>query len=67
MKRWILGTLQGSVGKEQLQDYLNEFVFRFNRRSSRSRGLLFYRLMELAVSSAPVPRKNIIPQHIVVG
>ena len=67
MKRWILGTLQGSVGKEHLQDYLNEFVFRFNRRSSRSQGLLFYRLLELAVSSAPVPRKNIIPQNIVVG
>lgn len=67
MKRWMLGTLQGSVGKEHLQDYLNEFVFRFNRRSSRSRGLLFYRLMEQAVSVSPVSRKDIIPQHIVVG
>jgi transposase-like protein len=67
MKRWILGTLQGSVGAEHLQDYLNEFTFRFNRRSSRSRGLLFHRLMELAVSAHPVFRKDIIPQHIVGG
>ena len=67
MKRWVLGTLQGSVGAAHLQDYLNEFIFRFNRRTSRSRGLLFYRLMELAVSASPVPRKEIMPQHIVGG
>jgi hypothetical protein len=49
-KRWLLGTHQGSVAYEDLPSYLNEFVFRFNRRTSRSRGLLFYRVLELAVS-----------------
>ena len=63
LKRWILGTLQGNVGGEHLQDYLNEFTFRFNRRSSKSRGLLFYRLAELVVATAPNPRSTIIPQH----
>ena len=62
LKRWILGTLQGNVGGEHLQDYLNEFTFRFNRRSSKSRGLLFYRLAELVVATAPNPRSTIIPQ-----
>ena len=37
-----------------LASYLNEFVFRFNRRTSRSRGMLFYRVMELAVGHEPV-------------
>ena len=54
IKRWILGTHQGSVQPDQLDFYLDEFVFRFNRRSSRSRGMLFYRLMEQAVRTAPV-------------
>ena len=44
LKRWLLGTHQGSVGPEHLDAYLNEFTFRFNRRRSRRRGLLFYRL-----------------------
>jgi transposase-like protein len=42
-KRWLLGTHQGAVDAAHLPSYLNEFVFRFNRRRSRSRGLLFYR------------------------
>ena len=62
LKRWILGTLQGNVGIGHLQDYLNEFTFRFNRRNSKSRGLLFYRLAELVVTTAPNPRSTIIPQ-----
>jgi hypothetical protein len=45
LKRWLLGTYQGGVSIRQLDFYLDEFVFRFNRRTSRSRGLLFYRLM----------------------
>jgi len=61
VKRWILGTLQGNVGACHLQDYLNEFTFRFNRRTSNSRGLLFYRLAELAVMASPVPRSAIVP------
>lgn len=56
LKRWILGTHQGSIGKDQLQAYLDEFVFRFNRRASRSRGLLFYRLLQQAVGHAPIPK-----------
>lgn len=43
VKRWILGTHQGSVQPDQLDFYLDEFVFRFNRRASRSRGILLYR------------------------
>lgn len=53
-KRWILSTHQGSFRDTHLQLYLDEFVFRFNRRNSRSRGMLFYRLMELAVAHDPV-------------
>ena len=49
LKRWLLGTHQGSVAAQHLDYYLDEFTFRFNRRRSRSRGLLFYRLMQLAV------------------
>ena len=64
LKRWILGTLQGSVGKEHMQDYLNEFVFRFNRRSSKARGMLFWRLMQIAVDCAPTTRRSIINTHI---
>jgi len=54
LKRWILGTHQGSVVPEHLQSYLEEFTFRFNRRTSRSRGLVFRRLLERAVSTGPV-------------
>ena len=53
-KRRLLGGLQGAVEPDHLADYRNEFVFRFNRRNSRSRGLLFYRVLELAVDRDPV-------------
>jgi len=46
VKRWLLGTYQGGIAKVHLPYYLDEFTFRFNRRKSRSRGLLFYRLLE---------------------
>ena len=52
VKRWLLGTHQGSVGDAHLPGYLNEFVFRFNRRRSRSRGLVFFRVLDLAVAHA---------------
>jgi transposase-like protein len=55
LKRWILGTLQGGIARQQLPYYLDEFTFRFNRRRSRTRGLLFYRLLEQAVHSGPTP------------
>lgn len=46
LKRWLLGTLHGSYEAKHLDAYLNEFVFRFNRRTSKARGLLFYRVLE---------------------
>ena len=52
-KRWLLGTHQGSVDDAHLASYLNEFVFRFNRRRSRSRGLVFYRVLELGGGARP--------------
>ena len=55
MKRWLLGTHQGAVRPQQLDDYLDEFSFRFNRRGSNHRGLLLYRLLEQAVQIDPVP------------
>ena len=54
LKRWILGTHQGAVSVEHLQSYLEEFTFRFNRRTSRSRGLVFRRLLEQAVITGPI-------------
>ena len=55
LKRWLLGTHQGAVSREHLDEYLNEFTFRFNRRTSRARGLLFYRLLSQAVQMNPAP------------
>ena len=60
LKRWLLGTHQGAVEKQHLDFYLDEFTFRFNRRTSSSRGLLFYRLLQQAVATDPVPRKTIL-------
>lgn len=59
-KRWLLGTHQGRVNDSHLASYLNEFVFRFNRRRSRSRGMLFYRVLELAVAHEPVRYADLI-------
>ena len=59
IKRWILGTHHGSVQPEHLDAYLDEFVFRFNRRTSSSRGMLFYRLLQQAVITKPVTYQNI--------
>lgn len=53
LKRWLLGTHQGSVTATHLDAYLDEFAFRFNRRKSRSQGMLFYRLLENAVVTQP--------------
>ena len=65
-----LGTHQGAIRPSHLAYYLDEFTFRFNRRNSKTRGLLFYRLMEQAVDCAPAPRKILIggqPQPVVRG
>jgi ribosomal protein L37AE/L43A len=45
LRRWLLGTYQGAVRPARLAYYLDEFTFRFNRRTSRQRGKLFYRLV----------------------
>jgi len=59
LKRWLLGTHQGAVKPAQLDHYLDEFVFRFNRRTSHSRGLIFYRLLEQAVHAEPITYRQI--------
>ena len=53
LKRWLLGTHQGAVSHAHLAYYLDEFTFRFNRRKSKSRGKLFYRLLQQAVATPP--------------
>jgi hypothetical protein len=60
LKRWLVGTHQGAVRPHQLDYYLDELTFRFNRRSSNHRGLLFYRLLEQAVQSDPRPLTRIV-------
>jgi len=55
LKRWLLGTHQGAVEPQHLSYYLDEFTFRFNRRTCKSRGKLFYRLIQQAVATEPSP------------
>jgi hypothetical protein len=55
LQRWLLGTHQGAVSREHLDYYLDEYTFRLNRRRSKSRGKLFYRLVQQAVAVEPVP------------
>ncbi len=59
LKRWMLGAHQGAISHERLDFYLDEFVFPFNRRSTRSRGKLFYRLVQQAVAVEPTPYRSI--------
>lgn len=60
LKRWLLGTHHGGVQIPHLNYYLDEFTFRFNRRTSRSRGLLFYRLVQQAVLTEPAPHRTLV-------
>ena len=60
VKRWLLGTHQGAVEGDHLQAYLDEFAFRFNRRKSEFRGLLFRRLLEQAVQAGPVTYQSLV-------
>ncbi len=60
LQRWLLGTHQGAVTPEHLDAYLNEFTFRFNRRRSTRRGLLFYRLLEQAILAEPITYRSLI-------
>jgi transposase-like protein len=60
LKRWLLGTHQGAVSPAHLDYYLDEFTFRFNRRRSRHRGLLFFRLAQQAVQVGPAPYRSLV-------
>ncbi len=60
LKRWLLGSYQGAVRFQHLDYYLDEFTFRFNRRTSVSRAKLFYRLIQQAVATEPVISSDII-------
>lgn len=59
LKRWLVGTHQGAVQSTHLDYYLDEYTFRFNRRTSNSRGLLFYRLVTQAVQLGPIKGRNL--------
>ena len=59
LKRWLLGTHQGRA--QHIDYYLDEFTFRFNRRTSKSRGLLFYRLVQQSLMTDPVHAKYLAP------
>jgi transposase-like protein len=63
LKRWVMGTHQGGVSHEHLDYYLDEFTFRFNRRTSQHRGKLFYRLMQQAVNVAPTKYGDLV-KHV---
>jgi transposase-like protein len=76
LKRWLMGTHQGAVSHKHLDYYLDEFTFRFNRRRSKSRGKLFFRLVQQALVVEPVPLARILhpgvktnpkPQSVGVG
>lgn len=60
LKRWLLGTHQGAVSRKHLDYYLDEFTFRFNRRRSKSRGKLFFRLAQQAMAVEPVTYDRIV-------
>jgi len=64
LKRWLLGTHQGKVSPKHLQAYLDEYVFRFNRRKSAQRGLLFYRLLESAMRTNTTTYKELTKNNI---
>jgi len=59
LKRWLLGTHQGAILHKNLPYYLDEFTLRFNQRTSRSRGKLFYRLIQQALELNPLPVKSL--------
>jgi transposase-like protein len=63
LKRWLMGTHQGAVSHDHLDYYLDEFTFRFNRRTSRHRGKLFYRLAEQAIQVKPSEYSSIV-KHV---
>jgi transposase-like protein len=60
VKRWLLGTHHGAVGKKHLAAYLDEFVFRFNRRTARNLSHRFARVIEHAVQIQPTTYRGIV-------
>lgn len=60
LKRWLLGTHQGAVSCEHLNYYLDEYTFRFNRRTSTHRGLLFHRLLQQAMATRSITYRGIV-------
>ena len=60
LKRWLLGTHQSAVSNDYLDYDLNAFTFRFNRRTSRRRGMLVYRLLQGAVATGPSPYETMV-------
>lgn len=63
LKRWMMGTHQGAISHEHLDYYLDEYTFRFNRRTSRYRGKLFYRLIQQAVAVEASAYKTMV-KHV---
>jgi hypothetical protein len=63
LRRWLLGRHHGGLRRHRLEFYLDEFVFRFNRRTPRSRGNLFLRLLEQGCQIAPVEGQPIRGGH----
>jgi len=63
LKRWTAGTLHQRISPQHLPYYLDEFTFRFNRRRSRARGMLFYRLLQQAVQTDPHPLTELTGHH----
>jgi len=60
LRRWVMGIHQGALSRDQLDTYLDEFTFRFNRRTSRNRWKLFYGLVAQAVAIEPVPNSRLV-------
>ncbi len=67
LKRWLIGTHHGGVQQFHLSYYLDEFTFRFNRRNSRARGLLFYRLLKQAAATGPAPYRDLVASSSASG
>jgi len=67
LKRWLNGVHHGAVSGRYLDQYLEEFTFRFNRRTSLSRGLLFYRLLSNAVRASPLSQTKLLKNHKILG
>ncbi|MDZ7606450.1 MAG: IS1595 family transposase [Cyclobacteriaceae bacterium] len=64
LKRWLLGTHQNYTSQDRLQKYLDEFSFRYNRRKSNSRGLLFHRIIEQAMIRQPILSRDVLENKI---